>query len=451
MFGKLVFRLRCQTRRLFRHYGWPLGAALALAVLATMGGSWGTALGQTAIAPTATPTATPPPLVLAAAPGPAPTPAPLPPVPIFVPGVQPAGPAVQSPVSTDGGQVNTGNPNVLLMFSSGSVDRPAVVDYIPVIPGTAPPPSCGFLRGETAFQLTVRDAATGVELYGFPAPLVITYRPTSAEMAAAGGNLSLVMLCYWNGNAWVALTGTPNANGTITYTLPYLLQNINLLAVLIRPEGAAPVGIELPNGRFFTATNGFGGACGTGFAVTDDGEIGFWTEFQRMGGVDRVGYPISGRFMHGGFVTQAFQKFALQWRPELVQTVPVNVFDDLHMQGADSWLDTFEQVPPAADTGADTNLPWDQVVARHVAILDPYPALRNAYLADPNWLESYGLPVSVKDYGPMVTARLQRATLQLWKVDMPWAAAGTVVVGNGGDLAKEAGLWPADAVTPRLP
>lgn len=57
----------------------------------------------------------------------------------------------------------------------------------------------------------------------------------------------------------------------------------------------------------------------------------------------------------------------------------------------------------------------------------------------------------MKDYGPMVVARLQRGTLQLWEVDMPWAAAGTVVAGNGGDLAKEAGLWPAGAVTPAQP
>jgi hypothetical protein len=44
--------------------------------------------------------------------------------------------------------------------------------------------------------------------------------------------------------------------------------------------------------------------------------------------------------------------------------------------------------------------------------------------------------------------RFQRATVQLWKVDVPWASAGTIVLGNGSDLAKEAGLWPLDAVTP---
>ena len=54
----------------------------------------------------------------------------------------------------------------------------------------------------------------------------------------------------------------------------------------------------------------------------------------------------------------------------------------------------------------------------------------------------------VADYGSVVSVRLQRATLQLWKSDTPWASAGSVVVGNGGDLAKEAGLWPVDAMTP---
>jgi hypothetical protein len=60
------------------------------------------------------------------------------------------------------------------------------------------------------------------------------------------------------------------------------------------------------------------------------------------------------------------------------------------------------------------------------------------------------LPLSVKDYGPLVAVRLQRATLQLWKIDTPWAAAGSVVVGDGADVAKEAGLWPIEAIAPVL-
>jgi hypothetical protein len=38
--------------------------------------------------------------------------------------------------------------------------------------------------------------------------------------------------------------------------------------------------------------------------------------------------------------------------------------------------------------------------------------------------------------------------LQQWKVDVPWARAGQVVVANGGDLGKELGLWPEWAATP---
>lgn len=34
---------------------------------------------------------------------------------------------------------------------------------------------------------------------------------------------------------------------------------------------------------------------------------------------------------------------------------------------------------------------------------------------------------------------------------MPWAAAGTVTVANGGDLGKEAGLFPREALVPEQP
>ena len=128
--------------------------------------------------------------------------------------------------------------------------------------------------------------------------------------------------------------------------------------------------------------------------------------------------------------------------------VPVNVLDDLNGRGVDRFLDFFRQVPPAADTEADAGLSWDEVVARHVGILDAYPVMKDLYLSDPAWLEAYGLPLSVKEYGPFATARLQRATIQLWNASVPWAAAGTAVVGNGGDLAKEAGLWPLEATSP---
>jgi hypothetical protein len=105
-------------------------------------------------------------------------------------------------------------------------------------------------------------------------------------------------------------------------------------------------------------------------------------------------------------------------------------------------------VPLAADTSADVGLAFEDVVARHVAMLDAHPALAAFYQATPDALNTLGLPLALKDYGPMVAVRLQRATLQLWKNDTPFAAAGSVVVGNGSDLAKEVGLWPPDATAP---
>jgi hypothetical protein len=74
---------------------------------------------------------------------------------------------------------------------------------------------------------------------------------------------------------------------------------------------------DIPGGHFYLQANGFGAAGGLGYAVVDDAEAAFWTEFERLGGLQRVGYPITSRFRHNGFQTQAFQKMALQWRADL--------------------------------------------------------------------------------------------------------------------------------------
>ena len=215
--------------------------------------------------------------------------------------------------------------------------------------------------------------------------------------------------------------------------------------MLIAPPTSGVLDWDVPNGHFFQQTNGFSGAGSLGYTVTDDSSAAFWTEFQRLGGVQVVGYPVSGRFQYKGFLTQAFQKLALQWRPELNQVVPVNVLDDLNQRGSDAWMDRERQVPPAADTSADTGLDFPDIVSRHVALLDAYPELAAFYAGEDDAFDRFGLPLAVKNYGPFVAVRLQRATLQLWTVDTPSAQAGSVVTGNGADLAKEIGLWPPEA------
>jgi len=208
---------------------------------------------------------------------------------------------------------------------------------------------------------------------------------------------------------------------------------------------------SLPDGWFYKEANGFGGAGAAGFSVVDDADASLWTEFQRLGGADWLGYPISQRFVYDGLVTQAFQKSALQWQPDQGQAVLVGIMDDLAAGGLDDWLDQTRQVPATPDGSADIGLSLEDVRASHFALFDAYPALRAFYDTDSTVESTYGLPLSIQDYGGVASTRLQRGILQFWTVDTAWASAGTVTVGNVGDLARDAGLWPLDALVPSVP
>lgn len=453
MLHRLTRIPRRRLRESVGRYALALVVAVAIALVAGLGGSWGTALGQTV---------PPPP---APAP-PSPSAFPLPPLPG---GITLSGPTIVVIVPTGGGTVGT--PLSFIVVTIPGTGGSISIVFTPVDPGSLGSSlgsnylSAGILFGDGAlliqglpgslamsrpappgfFQAAAVEMVPLGQQRPFVAPLLLTYSPTPADMDKAGGNISRIVMGIFTDKGWLALPTSPDpANGKITATVPFS----GVVAAMIVPTTSGGSEVALSNGRFFSESNGFGGVGGTGFTVTDDDSAAFWTEFQRMGGVPRVGYPVSGRFFHGGFITQAFQKMALQWRPELGMAVPVNIFDDLNRRGDDSWLDTFREVPPAADTSPDTGLPFDAVVARHLSILVPYPPILSAVQSDPNWEGTFGLPLSVKDYGPMVGVRMQRATLQMWKVNVPWATAGTVIIGNGGDLAKEAGLWPVEAVVP---
>jgi acyl-CoA thioesterase-1 len=67
----------------------------------------------------------------------------------------------------------------------------------------------------------------------------------------------------------------------------------------------------------------------------------------------------------------------------------------------------------------------------------------------PDPLRRYGLPVSpVSAEGPALVVRCQRAVLQLWLQQEPWAAAGAVTVANAGDILKASGLVTPAALVP---
>jgi len=203
---------------------------------------------------------------------------------------------------------------------------------------------------------------------------------------------------------------------------------------------------DIPPGHWFTQTNGFSFPTQFGYGVYDLGSFKFWSEFQRLGGVPALGYPVSRAFPFHGYAVQGFQKALLQWRPETGHAVYLNVFDLLHDAGKDAQLQTIRQIPPPADTSGDAGKSWDQVVAAHQAMLNGNAAIKAAYFADPDPISHFGLPMTGPvDEGNVVVVRCQRAAFQQWKAAAPWAAAGQVTIANGGDLAKEAGLIPLGA------
>ncbi|MBI2305248.1 MAG: hypothetical protein HYU86_10965 [Chloroflexi bacterium] len=210
-----------------------------------------------------------------------------------------------------------------------------------------------------------------------------------------------------------------------------------------------PLDYPIPNGHFFTQM--VYPQRGPGYSITDDAVAPFWSEFQHLGEVPLLGYPASRRFLWGGFVSQVMQRQVFQWRPEAGQVYFVNVFDELSRAGKDPWLLAFRQVPPPFDTSTDKGLPWEEVVGRHLALLDADPAIKARYFADPDPIAHFGLPMSYGDFGNVFVIRGQRAVLQHWKVETPWAHAGDVTIANGGDIAIEAGLIPPPATLPEPP
>lgn len=204
------------------------------------------------------------------------------------------------------------------------------------------------------------------------------------------------------------------------------------------PLGQACEGQVIPGGCFFSqTTNGQGG-----YIVLDDPQARFWTEYQRLGGAQTVGYPISRRFVYDGFITQAFQKLVLQWRPEVGIAYPMNVFDELSYAGHDPRLFSTRQTPYPLVNFDPPGATWAQIVSGRQALLNANVAIRTRYFSFSDPLNVFGLPTSrVEDMGNHYAVRTQRAVFQQWKEAVPWAGAGEVTIANGGDIAKEVGWF----------
>ncbi|MCL4544788.1 MAG: hypothetical protein M1118_09380 [Chloroflexi bacterium] len=252
---------------------------------------------------------------------------------------------------------------------------------------------------------------------------------------------STVLACSWR---------LPKREPVLALRRLFLALMLLVPAAIAVPRSVLASGLDfpVPGGHFYKEANGQGGTGNTGYAITDAHGIPFWTVYQQLGGPQALGYPASRRFVWDGFTVQAMQKVVFQWHPDTHQVLFANVLDRMHDAGKDGWLLAFRQTPYPLDTAPDTGLPWPEVEQRHWALLNTNPAIKARYWADSDPLDHFGLPMSTADEGNSFIIRCQRAVFQYWKEAVPWAAAGQVTIANGGDLAKEAGMFPATAITP---
>src|SRR5438874_10004002 len=125
--------------------------------------------------------------------------------------------------------------------------------------------------------------------------------------------------------------------------------------------GAQTAGMDfsIPGGWYYKQANGQGGQGDSGYSITDADSIFFYREFKAYGGVDVLGYPATRRFTLQGFTIQGTQKVGMQWRPELGTINFLNIFDLLHDQGMDAWLQSVRMVPAPFDTAPDTGLGFE--------------------------------------------------------------------------------------------
>src|SRR5437764_1151894 len=96
----------------------------------------------------------------------------------------------------------------------------------------------------------------------------------------------------------------------VTHRLLFIL--VLLAALVPTTSQAAQLDRAVANGWWYSQT---GVPNEVGFAIVDDDQARFWSEFKRLGGVDAVGFPVSQRFVLDGFTVQATQRVILQWRP----------------------------------------------------------------------------------------------------------------------------------------
>ena len=222
---------------------------------------------------------------------------------------------------------------------------------------------------------------------------------------------------------------------------------LGLIVAMVVLALAAPVhafdcdGIPLNDGCLFTATGGdTPSRDDDGYAVTNAGGVPMW-DFVRDKDLQALGYPISGRWVEGPFTLQAFQKVILQWDPGKRRMNWYNTLDTLanrypHVELAN--------VPPHRTLPEDQGVTdFSVIVQNHLRLLDANPKIKAEFLAEPNWLNLYGLPISYEERevsgNPrgLQLLRAQRIVFEVWNVPAPGTSLGAVGRQNVPDKVKK--------------
>lgn len=209
-------------------------------------------------------------------------------------------------------------------------------------------------------------------------------------------------------------------------------------------------------GRLFTQT---GDKMSQGFSVVDDGTGQFWTAFNRLGGVQKLGYPISQPFtQEDGYTIQIFQGAVLQVNGLEAENQNDNVviFNGCDREGLYGQELANPELRKLLDSeGVPSHLEGSFDPPERLQWLEPdsYADPKDRQAATAFKEEYYkrggpailGYPTSLVDNrGLFAGLRLQRGILQYWQEKLPdhpeLPAPGVITSFLIGDMLKRSGF-----------
>ncbi len=314
------------------------------------------------------------------------------------------------------------------------------------------------IRGLFGIQIAPDRFVVNSRLYPRAGDIRLTHQPTGIRLS----------LDQTHGPDWIATTidSTAADGGVVSCNLPTDWENVLILVddapagsgIRRRLRDASTIAVSLPVGAHVVAAlrsargdltsawnTGYAGfseiESGNGFWISNSSGIGMWDGYRALGGPARLGPVVSGRFILDGRISQAVQKFVLQWDPAQTRTTIAPIFNTLSIAGFDGWLESSHGIPPPDPAGP------------RIELVDNDPIIREFFFAEPDWGGVFGLPVAWSQSDAVSVLRTERAVLQRWKILTPWAAPDKVTIANGGSIAVFAAIVPPTAATlvPGLP